>query len=735
MLPLSAKKKYVSKDKDFGEVVIDGSPVYSNLIFKAQHEEPEINNEIIYRANIGEIFIISKIEYNKERKNKYKNIADCFQVILPTGEKGWIEPVNFKKSGWKLLETSTGKLQKDKDVTLTKLGFVTSPRAAVYAQPGYEEMVMDSVSFTDYFFIQDIMKSFSKRTQGYYNEWFQIVYPDLKLGWINKRDFKQSEVLMKVVNDTIKFSDFFDNERDLVALTGKKIYVEEGKRKEQVQITELLFDVHAPSDYFNMLDDGFKNCLFKEKWVNYSDTEVFEDANLLYLHGENGVKRLWEKVKNDTLYDTKYNYRFFTLTRNWMLNNLSYYSQQNKRMWEAIEYQEKRIELYPNDPNPYFQIATINIRLQKSDKALNIYLQILEKFPDNPVDHFEYYSTVHSDAFFQIRSLFNNESQDHNYKIYAYENVKELTESTLVYVMASYEICQLYKKQNRIDLMLNEIENTVNRYPGAIYHYFKGSLNYSFLMLSDVYKHYFFESQNPSKALDYILDIREQKLDSLLTIGTIFLEAKFFDEMAGSKEEVINLYSAFLKEKEKKPDNFYYMHSLNLNQGGYNSSYNDMLLIIAQKRLKAINTFETRVGYIKSENISIFESPDSLSAVTYNPKFNEEVNVLYPITKNDSIWYKIQTGDSLIAWVPKHNIVVEKIDEPEITEKNIKKQNYDTYNSQLPKVKAKKEKPSIIKKFLIFFNLYTETQIKIILTLIILLIAILFIVAVIKRRK
>jgi hypothetical protein len=628
------------------------------------------------------------------------------------------------------LETSKGKLPKDKDVTLTALGFVNSAKAAVYSEPGYENIVMDSVIFCEHFFIQDIMKSFSKRTQGYHNEWYQIVYPDLRLGWINKRDFKQSEVLVKVVNDTLRLSDFFDKKTDLAAITAKRIIIENGRIKEQLKLTELSFDVHSPSEHYNLLDNDLDSYFYSSKWVHKIDVEVFNDANMLYLLGESGARILWDKARRDTLYDTRYNYHNFKLTRNWILDMLSYYSQKNKRMWEAIEYQEKRIELNPDDADPFFQIAHINIRLKKSKEALDYYLQILEKFPDNIVYGFEHTSTVHLDAVSQIKSLFNNKSQDFDYHLKAYDKVKKLTKSDIGYFIATNERLTIFRQNQDYDLLIEEANSALDKYP-AVTHW---NLNYSFLMMYNIFRIYFYDYYNPKQALDYCLDIRDQKLDSLLTISTIFLEAKVCDETNGSRKIVSDLYEKFLNEKTKK-DDYYYMHSLNLNQGGYNSSYNDMLLIIAQKRLKAINTFETRVGYIKSENISIFESPDSLSAVTYNPKFNEEVNVLYPITKNDSIWYKIQTGDSLIAWVPKHNIVVEKIDEPEITEKNIKKQNYDTYNSQLPKVKAKKEKPSIIKKFLIFFNLYTETQIKIILTLIILLIAILFIVAVIKRRK
>jgi hypothetical protein len=102
ILPLSARKKYVSKDKDFGEVITDGAPVYLNKILKNRTDETETYNEIIYEANIGETFIINQIESHKDLRYSNKKIFDCFQVTLPTCEKGWIDPVNFKKSGWRL---------------------------------------------------------------------------------------------------------------------------------------------------------------------------------------------------------------------------------------------------------------------------------------------------------------------------------------------------------------------------------------------------------------------------------------------------------------------------------------------------------------------------------------------------------------------------------------------------------------------------------------------------------
>ena len=636
------------KEYDFGKIIKDNAPIYSETVPLDEHPDYNKESKIIYRANKGETFKIKQ----------WKKYYDWFKIILPNEGVGWIHQEYFQKSKFKLVETSKGKFPNDNEVILNILGIVINQNKKIYAEPDIKSNIIDSLSIGAIIFVQDILKKY--KNNYYYNEWFQVLLPDWKMGWINiddislaktnsKHTYESNWILAEVIEDSVKFKNLLlDKRKKPVCVLALKIQKQNNKIIQFYKIGRLM-----PEGDDEIYVDN-------EKWVNYQNIQLLIDLNL-YLAKKREQSQtkfilnyLWEKAKNNDSFDNEYNYLFYRLSKAMILNGFSNISIKNKDFEQAIEYQKKIMELYPEYKFPYQRIANIYLIQKKYQIAVNLYLQILKKFPEKKITGYEHSTTEHLQVVETIKGILKESNLKNDFILEQYQKVKDYTQSPVGYIIATIERVKIFKQEKKLEMAIKELESCLEKYPSVTHIFYKDNINYSFWVLKSIFEIYLYEYHSPEQALKFCEEIRQNNLDRLLIASTFFWEAKILDETNGNRKVVKNSYKYFIKEKDNfKSGEFYSLR--------YDAEYKNNLIALAEKRIKQINLFKTKDGLIKYENLSMFESPDSLSEIKYYSKLDEKISVLYPLEMNKQTWYKIKTSENIIGWMPEKNIELENI--------------------------------------------------------------------------
>jgi len=630
------------KEYNFGKIIKDNAPIYSEIMPLDEHPDYNKESKIIYRANKGETFkIIHMVEGKKNRSYPQKKHYEWYQVILPKEGTGWIHKEYFRKSKFKLVETSKGKFPDDNEVILNIPGIVINQNTKIYTEPDIKSDIIDSLSIGAVFFVQDILKKYKKK--HYHNEWFQIVLQDNKLGWMNIQDFQKATILAKIVNDSINFSfPIDDKKQELVSVLAKKNIKKNNKIQQFYQIGKLVAEGY----------DGYM--IQEKKWVNSDDIQFVKDINVFYSTGDKSVlDNLWEKAKKNDSFDKDYNNYFYGLSKKKILEKFSNISLNKKKFEQAIEYQKKIMEFYPDSSSPYEMIGFIYSHyLKEYEKALDYYQQILTNIQEKKLLRGEHFTTEHLEAVLKIKKIISNSSFNKRFILEQYRKVKKYSKSPVGYMIATLERVKIFKQDKRFEIAIKELESCLEKYPSVTYSISKDTINYSFWILKSLFEIYLYEYHSPEQALKFCDEIRRNNLDQLLVASTFFLKAKTLDETNGNRKVVIDSYKYFIKEK----DNF---KSRKFNYLKYKAGYKNKLIILAENRIKQISLFKIKDGFIQDENLSIFESPDFFSEIIYYSKHNEKIAVLYPIEKNKQTWYKIKTSENIIGWIQEKNIELE----------------------------------------------------------------------------
>ncbi len=637
----------------------------------------------------------------------------CFQTSLISQS---IAQTSKKNSPTKLVENSEGRLPNDEEVILRKAGIIISLNATIYSQPNYNSSIINSVEIGDVFFVQDIIQTLVHRNQYYKDEWYQIVFPDYSLGWVNIKDFKISEIKGIAPNNPFDYHYKVDDSKKLISVIAKKINRVNGEFQSSYQIGKL------ESEGW---DEFYVN---GRAWVNSVNFKSLVDIYISRTQNEVCLNFLWEKVEQDNNFDEEHSYNVIKVTKKDILYKLTEEHRRKKNYDKAIEYQKICMQHYPDSSSPYRVIGNIYwYSLNNIHDALDFLFQIYQNFPEKEIRYYEGHSTVHYEAFVDIQRIINDSNLDNESSLYYYQKVIELTDSPSAHVLAVLERAKILRNQQKFELALTELNSCLEKYPALYHSFFKYGVYYSFYILSAIFDLTFYDLNNPKEALDFCVTTRllytdnslNARQNNLFKAGISFFEAKISDETNGDRDYVINLYDRLTIQR-------IFCSSL---------SYNRSLLDIIRNRLQSINSFNIRDGEIKFENTIVYESPDSLSKTIYSLKLVENVTVLYPLVVKKKNWYKIKTSENIIGWIQDDFIQLgeEQIIEQEVVEE----ENEVTKKTvELQTIQEKAQANVVEKKTVKNISKINLSLIYAIVSIsIVILFAIILIVAISKRRN
>jgi len=597
-------------------------------------------------------------------------IVLCFYTSLISQS---ISKTSNKKSPTKLIENPEGRLPNDDEVILRKVGIIISLKAAIYSQPDINSPIIDYASLGDIFFVQDIVQTLVRRNQYYRDEWFQIVFPDYTLGWVNAKNFKLSEIKGIAPNNPFKYSYIPDKKQKLVSVMAKKIFNRDDETKSSYHVGRYM-------------PEGWDEVYVDEKaWVDLVDIKSLVDINIFHTENEVCLNFLWEKAKQNENFDEEHSYSIFNITKKDILYRLTDKHRMKKNYDKAIECQEICMQLYPESASPYLVIGNIHwYSLNNIHDALDFIFQIFHNIPERILSYDEHNTTVHYQAFDKINRIIADSYLDQESSLYYYQKVIEITDSPLAYVQAVLKRVKILRQQQKFELALVELNSCLEKYPSVYHSFHKDGINYSYFVSNAIFNIKFYDLHDPNETLQFCRKAKQFYNDSdlsakqkkLFEVGISFYIAKISDETNGDRNYVINLYERLLSHRHQccslhYPDNI---------------GFGKTLFEIITKRIKKIKSFNIREGILKSENALLCESPNSISKIISILTIDDKFSVLYPLEMKNQTWYKIKTSEDIIGWIQANNIQLGKeiIIEKEVEEikKNIVESHTSHENAQ-----------------------------------------------------
>lgn len=563
-----------------------------------------------------------------------------------------------------------------KEITIesASVGIVIKSNTPIYLEPDISSQMIDSAELGEVFFIADTCNpyksSFLKSKQKELNNWYKIIIPSGKLGWIFRENFgllniewisgqgkRSSYNVYNHPNGKVIGSKTKD---DIFVILRYRILIDNGSEKQFYKIAYSKFGEFYEGD---------------TAWVKASDVSLSYESILLAA-GSNlakwrtSARWIWRAGSDfaaaEKIYELmlkKYpNTEFIYLAGRYRrpkyhsgvvtLQSLARLYIEKGKYKKAIKKLEEIRNRFPNimssggrsDGVALQKIAEIHWKnLQEPFKAISIYQKIIQNYPKEKSGIGEIISTLDIDAVRNISKIGEEFNLNDDFMVEQFQIAIRNSNFPSLQRVAYIEKVKLFRRKEKFSNAIRELTDAIKQFPSTSTKYigFRDPTAPSALDL--ICQIYIADLKDFDSALKICQTILEQKNDSNIVKAAMFLEAEIYDHFNGDKDKVIELYKTFIKNTPELNFVLQFRSPTNITS-------------IAIQRVQKISSFRKTKGITIKNNVFLFVTADSNVKIIKKLSKDTEITVLYRKEEEGPVWYKIKTKDGTIGWVQENRI-------------------------------------------------------------------------------